>query len=73
MLQNLAEVTRNPYTNSSQSQIPLALAACIRSKESLPISLAKEGNLELILPVRSIDQHQKQNNEILEPPYLSHP
>ena len=72
-LRDLAEVTCKPYTNSRQSQIPLFLAACIRSKESLSISPAMQDNLEPILLLRSVDQHQKQKDEILEPPYIPHP
>ena len=72
-IRDLAEVTRKPYTNSRPSQILLFLAACVRSKDSLSISQATEDNLEPILLLRSVDQHQKQKLEFLEPPYISHP
>ena len=42
-------------------------------KECLSISLATQDNLEPILLLRSVDQHQKQKDEILEPPYIPHP
>ena len=72
-LRDLAEVTHKPYTNSRHSQISLFLAACVRSKESLSVSPATQDNLEPILLLRSVHQHQKQKDEILESPYVPHP
>ena len=42
--------------------------ACIRSKESLSIPSATQGNLEPILLLRSFDEHQKQKDKILDSP-----
>ena len=64
---DLAEVTRKPYTNSRQSQVPLFLATYARSKESLSISPTTQDNLEPILFFRFVDQHQKQKDETPHP------
>ena len=64
-VRDLAEVTHKPYMNSRQSQIHLFLAASIRSKESLSIFPATQDNLEPILLLHSVDQYQKQKDEIL--------
>ena len=37
------------------------------------MSSVTQDNLEPILFFRSVDQHQKQKDEILESPYVSHP
>ena len=70
-LRDLAEVTRKTYTNSRHSQILLFLAACVRSKVSLSISPATQDNLEPILLLCCVDQHQKQKDEVLESLLLS--
>ena len=69
MYLDLAKVTHKSCTNFRQSQIPLFLAASIRTKESLSISLATQHNLEYILLFRTVDQ---QKDEILEPPFVPH-
>ena len=51
-------------TNSIHALTPLFLAACVRSKESLSIPLATQDILEPILLLHSVDQHQKQKDEI---------
>ena len=69
-LLDLAKVTHKPCTNSRQSQIPLLLAASVRTNESLSISLATQDNLEHTLFLCSVDQHEKQKDEILQPPFV---